>query len=126
MNRRHIGFHSLTLFSSFGTLFCCALPALFVALGAGAALAGVVTNFPQLIWISEHKIGLFIFAGMMLTTSGILRYRSRNAPCPVDPLKAMACSKLRKTSGVIYGVSLAIYATGLFFAFIAPTLMRSV
>lgn len=122
MNRKHTAFYTLTLFSSFSTLFCCALPALFVALGAGAALAGVVTNVPQLVWISEHKLGLFLFAGVMLTLSGILRYCSRHAPCPTDPAKAHACTKLRKTGGMIYGASLAIYITGLFFAFVAPTI----
>lgn len=112
--------HTLTLFSSFSTLLCCALPALFVALGAGAALAGIVAQVPQLIWLSEHKIALFVFAGTMLSISGFLRYQSRNAPCPIDPGKAQACKKLRKTSGIVYATSLAIYATGFFFAFVAP------
>lgn len=114
--------HSLTLFSSFSTLFCCALPALFVAIGAGAALAGIVTNVPQLIWLSEHKIPLFIFAGCMLSLSAFLRWRSRNAPCPTDANKAAACSSMRKGSFYVFCISLAIYATGLFFAFIAPNL----
>ena len=122
MNRRHLSIHSLTLFSSFSTLFCCALPALFVALGAGAALAGIVSTVPQLVFLSEHKIALFIFAGSMLTFSGYLRYRSRYAPCPADPVKAAACTRLRRTSGRIYIGSLILYLTGGFFAFIAPTL----
>ena len=33
---------SLSLFTSVGTLLCCALPALLVTLGMGAALAGFV------------------------------------------------------------------------------------
>lgn len=115
--------NTLALFSSFGTLVCCALPALFVALGAGAALAGIVSAAPQLIWLSEHKIGLFIFAGAMLVVSGILRYTSRNAPCPIDPVKAIACKRTRKISGIVYVISLAIYAVGLFFAFIAPSIL---
>lgn len=114
---------TLTLFTSFSTLICCALPALFVTLGAGAVLAGIVVEVPQLIWLSEHKVALFTFAGTMLAVSGLLRYRNRNAPCPIDPGQAQACSRLRKTSGVVYAVSLAIYATGFFFAFIAPYLI---
>lgn len=115
--------HSLTLLTSFSTLICCALPALFVALGAGAALAGVVSAVPQLIWISEHKVGVFIFAGIMLTLSGILRYRSRHAACPSDPKLAMACSQTRRWSGSLYALSLCIYVTGGFFAFVAPYLV---
>ena len=39
----------LSLFASSSTLICCALPAMFVALGAGASFAALVTNFPFLI-----------------------------------------------------------------------------
>jgi len=119
----HHTVHVLALFSSMSTLFCCALPALFVALGAGAALAGVVSNVPQLIWLSEHKLGLFIFATCMLSFSGILRYTSRNAPCPADPAKAKTCMKTRKVSGIVYMVSLTLYVVGAFFAFVAPRLI---
>jgi len=52
----------LTLFSSGGTLICCALPALLVSLGAGAVMASVVSSVPQIVWFSEHKLGVFIFA----------------------------------------------------------------
>jgi len=31
----------ISLFTASGTLICCALPALFVTIGAGAALAGL-------------------------------------------------------------------------------------
>ena len=55
----------LSLFSSGGTLVCCALPALLVSLGAGAVMASVVSSVPQIVWFSEHKLGVFIFAGVM-------------------------------------------------------------
>ena len=42
MNLRTIALEVLTILSSFSTLLCCALPALLVSLGAGAALASVV------------------------------------------------------------------------------------
>src|SRR5579863_7325195 len=88
----------LTLLASFSTLLCCALPALFVSLGAGAALIGLVSAVPQLIWLSAHKIPLFVFAGVMLAVSGTARYASRNAPCPADPRAARACRRLRRIS----------------------------
>ncbi len=114
---------SLALFGSFGTLLCCALPALLVSIGAGAAVIGLVSTFPQLIWLSEHKVGLFIFAGIMLTVSGITRYLTRNAPCPADPVKAKACTRMRRFSLAIFLFSLAMYLTGFYFAFIAHRLM---
>lgn len=39
----------LSIATSSSTLICCALPALLVAIGAGATLAGLVTAVPQLI-----------------------------------------------------------------------------
>lgn len=115
--------NTLALFGSFSTLFCCALPALFVSLGAGAALIGLVSAVPQLVWLSEHKIPLFIFAGVMLTLSGVMRYITRNAPCPADPKKAKACARMRRFSLGIFLFSLTLYLTGVFFAFIAHRIM---
>ncbi len=112
--------HALTLITSFSTLFCCALPALFVAIGAGATLAGIVSTVPQLIWLSKHKIFLFGFSGLMLLFSAIMRYISRNTPCPINKDLASVCMKTRKISLWIYIGSVIIYVTGFFFAFIAP------
>ncbi|MGQ2966894.1 MAG: hypothetical protein ACT6QL_13855, partial [Methylophilus sp.] len=45
----------LSLFTSGSTLICCALPATLVAIGSVATLTSLISQFPQLIWISEHK-----------------------------------------------------------------------
>jgi hypothetical protein len=112
----------LSLFASSSTLICCALPALLVALGAGAALSGLVGAFPQIVWLSEHKVGLFIFAGLMLAASGGLQWANRNAPCPIDPALRDACLRTRKVSMRVYAVSVVIYLIGGFFAFVLPLL----
>ena len=109
---------SLSLFTSLGTLFCCALPALFVVLGAGAALAGLLSNAPYLIMLSKYKVLLFLISGSLMIISGYLIWRGRNAPCPADPIKARACKRLRIASLAIYFFSVTIYAIGFFFAFI--------
>jgi len=109
---------SLSLFTSLGTLFCCALPALFVVLGAGAALAGLLSNAPYLIMLSKYKVLLFLISGSLMIISGYLIWRGRNAPCPADPMKARACKRLRIASLAIYFFSVTIYAIGFFFAFI--------
>ena len=112
----------LSLFASSGTLVCCALPALLVALGAGAALSSLVSVFPQVVWLSEHKEGLFLFAGLAMVASGTLQWRNRNAPCPVDPALRSACLRTRKTSLRLYGFSVAVYLVGGWFAFVQPWL----
>jgi hypothetical protein len=118
MNVRTIVFEILTVVSSFTTLLCCALPALLVSLGAGVVLASLVTAVPQLVWISEHKIPLFAFAGVMLLVSGIYSYRQRNAPCPTDPVLAKSCLRLRRISARVFYLSSILYVIGFFFAFV--------
>lgn len=108
----------LTLFGSMSTLICCALPSLLVSLGLGAVMAGLATNVPGLIWMSENKNGLFIFAGVMLLANGLLLWRNRNAPCPIDPKLRDACIKGRTTSKYLYLVSLGVYLIGFVFAYL--------
>ncbi len=113
---------SLSLFTSLGTILCCALPALLVSLGLGAALAGLVGAAPWLSVISDYKPYIFAGAGIMILLAGVMQWQARNAPCPADPLKARACARLRKASWIILGFSAVIYAIGFFFAFIAADL----
>ena len=113
----------ISLFSSFGTLICCALPALLVSLGAGAVLAGLITNLPQLLFLSKYKIYVFGIAGVLIIASGYMLWINRNAPCPIDPIEAKLCNKLRKLSKYIYIFSLIIFLIGTIFAFILPKLI---
>ena len=113
----------LSLFTSTGTLICCALPALLVALGAGAALSTLISAVPGLVWISEYKEAVFVFAGVMLTVSGWLQWRSRFAPCPVDVGQRNACLRTRRSSAMVYGASVLVFVVGGFFAFLLPLLL---
>lgn len=110
---------TMSLFTSMGTLICCALPALLVTLGMGAALAGIVSAAPWLTALTEHKEWVFGGAGIMLAASAYMQWRGRYAPCPADPAKAKACARLRRVSWYILLFSIAIYLIGFFFAFLA-------
>ena len=112
----------LSLFTSTGTLICCALPAVLVALGAGAVLSTLISAVPGLVWVSEYKEAVFVFAGVMLTVSGWLQWRSRFAPCPVDAAQRNACLRTRRSSALVYGASVVVFMAGGFFAFILPLL----
>ncbi len=112
----------LTLFSSMGTLICCALPALLVSLGMGAVLAGVVGQVPALVWLSDNKSMVFSFAGLMLIANGILMWKNKDAPCPIDPDLRAACITGRKTSKYIYFASVGVFLIGGFFAYVLPAL----
>jgi hypothetical protein len=113
----------LTLFTSGGTLICCALPALLVSLGAGAVMASVVSSVPQIVWFSEHKLGVFIFAGVMLSISGLLQWKARSLPCPSDKALAELCNRTRVNSLRIYIFSVSVFLIGGFMAFVAPCLI---
>jgi hypothetical protein len=121
---RNAGLAAGALLASSATLVCCVLPAVLVALGAGAALAGLVTAVPQLVWLSEHKPLVFGSAAALLAVSGIALWYGRKLPCPTDPEAARACRSLRRTSALLYGLALASFALGSVFAFVLPALPR--
>ena len=109
------------LFAS-GTLLCCVLPAVMVALGAGATLAGLVTTFPQLVWLSAHKALVFGLAGAALAAAGVMQWHARSLPCPADPALAAACTRTRRVASITYGVAVAAFLLGALFAFVLPRL----
>jgi hypothetical protein len=115
-----VAFGALT--ASSATLVCCVLPAVFVSLGAGAALAGVISAVPQLVWLSEHKVAVFSSAAGLLAASGWLLWRARRLPCPTDPVLARSCTRLRKASGTLYLIAVVAFSAGAVFAFALPAL----
>ena len=113
-----------SLFTSGGTLICCALPALFVALGAGAVLAGLVKAVPGIVFFSEYKTAMFALAAVMLAISGALQWRQRHAPCPLglNAQQASDCLRVRRFAGRVWLGSVLIFSVGVLFAFVLPAL----
>ena len=111
-----------SLVAASGTLVCCAIPALLVALGAGAALSSLISVFPQLVWLSENKGLVFGVATAAMVLAGIVQWKNRNAPCPTDPHLRDACLRTRKFSARIFMTSVACLALGAWFAFVQPIL----
>ena len=114
------------LAASSSTIVCCALPAALTALGAGAALSSLVSAVPQMVLLSEHKRIVFTATALMLAIAGWLQWRARLAPCPIDPALRHACQRTRRWSRVSYAASLALFATGTWFAFVQPRLLGDV
>src|SRR4029077_3896795 len=119
---RRVGLAAGALLASSATLACCVLPAVLVALGAGAALAGLVTAVPQLVWLSEHQPLVFGVAALFLVLSGAAMWFGLSLPCPVEPQAARACVRLRRMSAILYGLAVASFAAGVTFAFVLPSL----
>ena len=109
-----------SLFASSSTLICCALPALFVALGAGATFASLITIFPFLIVLSQYKLQITLFALFMIVFAGYVNYRTYYLPCPADPELGRACLQTRRRPRYIYYFSVAIFIFATSFTYIIP------
>jgi hypothetical protein len=114
----------LTFFTSTGTILCCALPALLVTIGAGAALSSLISIFPQIVWVSKYKEYIFTAAFILIILSGYLQWQSRKLPCPADKLLAAQCMRARKLSLIIYFISVVTLIIGFAFAFALPYLLK--
>lgn len=108
---------TIALFTSLGTLICCALPAMLVMLGMGAVWAGVLNAVPGITVFGENKAIVFGITALVLSASGAWQWHARTLPCPVDPARARACTRLRRISWTLWGISVAAFLIGGFFAF---------
>lgn len=109
-----------SLFTSVGTLLCCALPSLLVLAGLGASVASTLSALPWLVTLSRHKQWTFAVSGSLIALSFLnLHYlapRLKAKACaPDDP---SACEAARKFSRVLLWVSAAIYVVGFFSAYL--------
>ncbi len=114
----------LALFSSVGTLLCCALPTLLVFLGFGATVASALNAAPWLVTASRHKA--WFFAGTALVVVANFYYVYRLAPrllvaggvCPADD--PAACARATRVSRLVLWLSVALYAIGFSVAYLLP------
>jgi hypothetical protein len=118
--KRNVGVAFGSLLASSATLVCCVLPAVMVSLGAGAALVGLISAFPQLVWLSENKVWVFGIAGVLLAASGAMLWHARSLPCPADPAAARSCTRLRRISASLYFIATGSFLIAVVFAFALP------
>lgn len=113
----------LTLFTSSGTLICCALPAAIAALAGGAAVASLVSTFPWLVPLSQQKGWIFLGAGGLLLLNGLLVFRPQSRlACRVAG--GAGCEVAGRFTRVTFWVALSIYSVGAFFAYALTPLLR--
>ena len=119
----------LSLFTSLGTLLCCALPSLMVLFGLGATVASVLSEAPWLVSMSHHKQWVFIAAGMLITSNFVYVYaiapklQARYATCA--PGQPAPCQTASRFSRVVLWCSMVLYLLGWFTAYLlGPILSR--
>jgi mercuric ion transport protein len=126
------GLGYLSLFTSLGTLLCCALPSLLVLVGLGATVASALSAAPWLVTLSHHRQWVFLTAGILMTINFFYVYRwaprmkAAGAACePGTNGGDSACGRTSRLSRWLLWIAAAIYLVGFSTAYIlAPILGR--
>jgi mercuric ion transport protein len=122
--RRLLGY--LGLFSSVGTLLCCALPSLLVLLGFGASVASVLASAPWLVTLSRHKAWLFAASALLIAGDFYYVYRlaprllARSGACGVDDA---TCAGASRTARGLLWVSALLLVAGFSVAYVLPAIL---
>jgi hypothetical protein len=116
-----------SLFTSAGTLLCCALPSLLVLAGLGASVASTLSSLPWLVALSRHKHWTFSISGVLIALGFLNVYfsgrRLRLNPCDLED--DSACARATNLTKILLWISAIIYAVGLFAAYaLGPILAR--
>jgi mercuric ion transport protein len=126
--RRAALLNYFSLFSSFSTLLCCALPSVLVLLGMGTTVASLLSAAPWLVSVSRHKAWTFSISGTLIALSFVVTYciapRLRNgAACIADDPNT--CAEVSRVSRVLLWGSALIWSGGFFVAYLlGPILER--
>jgi mercuric ion transport protein len=126
--RRAALLNYFSLFSSFSTLICCALPSVLVLLGMGTTVASLLSAAPWLVSLSRHKIWTFSIAGVLISLSFLVTYLiaprlRRGEICDADD--PTTCGEVSKVSRLLLWGSAIIWSCGFFVAYLlGPILER--
>ena len=113
----------LALFTSTGTLLCCALPATIAAVAGGAALTSLLSVVPWLIPLSANKEWIFVGSGLMILFSAILVLRPKGTvACSLTG--GEGCEVAGRFTKTMLGISVAIYSMGVFSAYALVPVLR--
>lgn len=120
----------LSLFTSLGTLLCCALPSLLVLLGLGATVASTLSALPWLVTLSQYKVWVFFIAAGLIAVNFVYVYRwaprmkAAGAACDIGA-GTTACADASRWGRWLLWTAAIIYAIGFGTAYIlAPILGR--
>lgn len=126
--RRAALLNYFSLFSSFSTLICCALPSVLVLLGMGTAVASLLSAAPWLVSVSRHKIWTFSISGTLIALSFAVTYWIAPRLRPGEACSAedaSACGQASKASRILLWISAVIWMSGFFVAYLlGPILER--
>jgi mercuric ion transport protein len=125
--RRAALLNYFSLFGSFSTLICCALPSVLVLLGMGTAVASLLSAAPWLVSLSRHKVWTFSIAGALIAASFVMTYvvaprlRDGEACAADDPT---ACAEASRLSRIFLWASALIWSCGFFVAYLLGPILE--
>ena len=109
------------LFTTSGTLICCAIPITLVSLGLGTIVASMASSAPWIVTLSMYKGWMFTVSGVLISLSVWAVYRPGRS-CPADPELAAACERADIWNRRFIQVSAGLWGIGFFAAFALPYL----
>lgn len=112
----------LLLFTTSGTLVCCAIPIMLVSLGLGATVASIASAAPWLIALSMHKAWVFAGSGFLIGLAAWAVFRPGRT-CPADPELALACERSDRWNRRFIVLSSVLWVVGFGAAYILPWLV---
>jgi hypothetical protein len=113
----------LTLFTSTGTLLCCAVPAAIATAAGGAAIGAYVSTFPWVVPVSQHKGWIFLTAGLLIAVSSVLTLRPQGRlACALTG--GRGCEAAGQFSRVMLWVAISIYGIGAFTTYGLTPILR--
>ena len=117
LTRWREGLSTLAPVAVLGTLICCALPIVLVALGAGSVVASLVSTAPWLAALSRYKEWVFLVAAGLLAADYWILYRSTSGVCQPGGVCHISHPFGRRMRRVFWG-SCALFAAALFAAYL--------
>ncbi len=127
--RRAALLNYFSLFSSFSTLICCALPSVLVLLGMGTTVASLLSAAPWLVSLSRHKIWTFTIAGVLIAMSFVMTYLiaprlQEGETC--DAEDPTTCGEVSNVSRAVLWGSAAIWLCGFFVAYLLGPILTQI
>lgn len=117
----------LSLFGSFSTLLCCALPSLLVLMGMGATVASALSVAPWLVTMSKHKVWTFAIAAALISMSFMMTYwvapRIKEGEACIEDDPTM-CGRVSKFSRMLLWGSATIWTFGFFMAYVLGDILE--
>ena len=125
--RRAALLNYFSLFSSFSTLICCALPSVLVLLGMGTAVASLLSAAPWLVSLSRHKIWIFTIAGTLIAASFVMTYivaprLQIGEACTADD--PTTCGEVSRLSRFVLWGSALIWSGGFYVAYLLGPILE--